>query len=802
MWNFWCFRTNVEKINEKTNEQTTIAFFIDFDLILYIAIEKFEHFDDKNCETIFVENIWLRDVAKKINETNETKKHSIVDFFLILYVDFDVKTRKSKLLIDFRTWCWRICSWNLLLKLKFCLQRLQIRTQTICLIENFFIDFDANSNVDNWKIARSVSNLMRKRTIWIRIFAIDFAKIFATFAIFAIESDVLFAYSNVISNIIIKRFERFDESICEIVFIFDIRFLDVAKKIDDFCENDVHVTIDFSTNSLVKSEQNFENFWIKISWYSDSNVWNDDFDEIKKHWIDSFFFDSDTVFDVWIEKWKLSCEMTISKINVDLNICFDVAIEIDDFSDEIEQTIVDFFFVSHVNLIVSIEKNELTIERFWTSIFWNFWTEICNFCETNRIVTFLIVDFFFVLHIDLNARNRKNELMTNFFACCSRLCSRNDFLKLKISSQCRHVDNFFIDFDAISNVKNWKIERFNKMIVSIVIANSNIDFWNFVNDSCDFCETNDFFSISHTKLTALIERCEFLTSFETSWLRICSYNSLLKLKFCLQSLQITRTFVISKFDEISIDFDITSNVLKWKFEFFETRRINAFENAFAKILSKRFNEINSDWVLNYSDAKSHKHFDNKFNKFDLRYRCWHCSKCCKKFAISLYCSKSDSLQVDESNVSISWNFDVDFTVIVFNSVRFAIFRAIRFARFWIIAFSSRCFCEKNVFVKIILKRNRKLKCDRFLYHFQTRSLKIQSMYSSNFVRRYRYNVWQCSKFRRKFVTSLNCLIFESEHDKLELKKSISRKKSKESKFENSENIENIAKIWKKRWLTK
>ena len=279
---------------------------------------------------------------------------------------------------------------------------------------------------------------------------------------------------------------------------------------------------------------------------------------------------------------------------------------------------------------------------------------------------------------------------------------------------------------------------------------------------------------------------------------------MLKLKFCLQSLQIVRTFVISKFDKISIDSDTTSNVFNWKFEFFEIRCINAFENVFVKILSKRFNEINSNWILNYSNARSHKHLNNKFNKFDLRYKCWHCWKYCKKFATLLYKSNSNLSNVnDESKISKFWNVNVCFVdFMTFNSIRFTIFRILRFVRFWAIDFNFRCFCEKNVFVKIISKRNKKLKCNRFLNHFQTKSLKIQNMYSSNFVFRYRYKFWQCSKFRKKFVTSLNCLISESKHDKFELKKSISREKLKKSKFENNENIENIVKIWKKSWIIK
>ena len=317
--------------------------------------------------------------------------------------------------------------------------------------------------------------------------------------------------------------------------------------------------------------------------------------------------------------------------------------------------------------------------------------------------------------------------------------------------------------------------------------------------------TNDFFSISHIKLIALIEKWKFLTNFKISWLRICLYNFLLKLKFCLQILQIIRTNVISKSDKFSIDFDITSSIFNWKFEFFdETRRKNSFENVFNKILLNRFNEMNSNWILNYSNANAHKHFDNKYNKFDLRYRCWHCWKCCKKIAMLLYKSKSNLSNVnDESKISRFWNVDVCFVVfIIFNSIRFAIFRILRFVLFWIIVFNFRCFCEKNAFVKIILKRNKKLKCVCFLYHFQTKSLKIQNMCSSNFLFRYRYNFWQCSRFRKKLVTSLNCLISKSKHDRFELKKSISREKLKESKFENSENIENIAKIWNQRWLTR
>ena len=153
-------------------------------------------------------------------------------------------------------------------------------------------------------------------------------------------------------------------------------------------------------------------------------------------------------------------------------------------------------------------------------------------------------------------------------------------------------------FDVILSVVIEKCEFLNETICKNIFV---FVIWLFdvAKEIDDFCDENehaivDFFSVLHTKLTALIEKWEFLTSFEISWLRICSYNSLLKLKFCLQNLQIIRTFVISKFDNVSIDSDIISNVFNWKFEFFETRRTNVFENVFVKILLKRFNEIHFD----------------------------------------------------------------------------------------------------------------------------------------------------------------------------------------------------------------
>ena len=65
-------------------------------MIFNVAIKKFEHFDD-------IDSNIDKNVAKKINEinetnetneTNKTNEQIIVDFFSILYVNFDIKSRK------------------------------------------------------------------------------------------------------------------------------------------------------------------------------------------------------------------------------------------------------------------------------------------------------------------------------------------------------------------------------------------------------------------------------------------------------------------------------------------------------------------------------------------------------------------------------------------------------------------------------------------------------------------------------------------------------------------------------------
>ena len=104
---------NVAKKIDETNEQLNatistrfdvkfrviniVAIFVCFDVILNVAIKKCEHFDDIDS------NIDIN-VARKIDETNEineTNEQMIVDFFLILYVNSDVKNRKFELIFDF-----------------------------------------------------------------------------------------------------------------------------------------------------------------------------------------------------------------------------------------------------------------------------------------------------------------------------------------------------------------------------------------------------------------------------------------------------------------------------------------------------------------------------------------------------------------------------------------------------------------------------------------------------------------------------------------------------------------------------
>ena len=53
-----------EKMNRNVNEQLIDSFFIDFDVILNVAIEKFEHFNDSDSNINAMQNIDFDDAKE------------------------------------------------------------------------------------------------------------------------------------------------------------------------------------------------------------------------------------------------------------------------------------------------------------------------------------------------------------------------------------------------------------------------------------------------------------------------------------------------------------------------------------------------------------------------------------------------------------------------------------------------------------------------------------------------------------------------------------------------------------------
>ena len=124
---------------------------------------------------------------------------------------------------------------------------------------------------------------------------------------------------------------------------------------------------------------------------------------------------------------------------------------------------IEFFSFSHIDLFEKILKNEFSSSDFWIA---NFWRSDSNIWE-----------------------NKNNETKKHWF------------------------DSFFIDFDAIFDALNMKCESFDEMIVSKIIADSNIyfDVAAKISNFCEINETNksmivDFFIVLYVKLTALIEK--------------------------------------------------------------------------------------------------------------------------------------------------------------------------------------------------------------------------------------------------------------------------------------------------------
>ena len=154
-----------------------------------------------------------------------------------------------------------------------------------------------------------------------------------------------------------------------------------------------------------------------------------------------FFINSDTVSDALDVKCEFFDEVIVSKIMIDSNFCFDVAIK------------------------------------------------ISNFCEVDEANESMTVDFLIVSHIDLNVSTKRNEFLTDFLACCSRTCSRNFFLKLKFELQ-RMQTMFailiFANETFAKSTRKISIHSFNDvdfMIVCLSNQISKVKFQRQVNNS-------------------------------------------------------------------------------------------------------------------------------------------------------------------------------------------------------------------------------------------------------------------------------------------------------------------------------
>ena len=444
-------------------------------------------------------------------------KRITVEFFWISHIDLTVFVEKKKMTIEnFEIWFFENSN--------ICFDNVTNETKNNAIIVDFFV-------VLHIKLIA----LIEKRKFstifeisWLRIYSYNFLlklkfylqslQIIRTHVTFWF--DTFFIDFNMIFDVAIEKFKQIDKMISRIV-----------NEICEICKMNVSMIVDFFSISHIdlivtieKNEQNFENFWTKFFWCFDSNVWKDnDFDEINKHWIDMFFINSDTISNALNMKCEYFDKMIASKI-IDSNICFDVAIEISNFyeiDESNEQMTIEFFSISHIDLTVLIEKN---------------------------------------------------ELLTNFFACCSRTCFRNFSLKLKFESQ--------------------RIQ----MIFAILIF------------------ANETFAKS------------------------------------------TRNVSIHSFNDVDFMIVCLSNQI--------------------------------------SKTKFQRQANNNVNKFDFRYWCWHCWKCCKNFSDSL--NRRFSHVNVESKISIFWNVDVDFAIcsifdvfdltrlaffIALNLIFFAIFKAFDFCNF-------------------------------------------------------------------------------------------------------------------------
>ena len=105
--------------------------------------------------------------------------------------------------------------------------------------------------------------------------------------------------------------------------------------------------------------------------------------------------------------------------------------------------------------------------------------KISNFCEIDETDESSKIDFFSSLHIDLNVLIEKNEMLLNFFACCFRTYSRNFSLKLKFESQRMQLifEQLIFDFANETFAKSTRkilIHSFNDVDFMIVCLSNQI----------------------------------------------------------------------------------------------------------------------------------------------------------------------------------------------------------------------------------------------------------------------------------------------------------------------------------------
>ena len=370
---------------------------------------------------------------------------------------------------------------------------------------------------------------------------------------------------------------------------------------------------------MKRSEQNFESFWTETSWWLDSNVWkDDDFGEIDEHWVDVFFTNFDTISDALDMRYRFFGELTVSKIVTYQNFCFDVAVEISSFSESKKRWIDAFSVDSNMYSNVKDERlehfDEMTDSKIDADS--NIWLNVANF--RTRIFW----------SSDSSVENEIHEAKKHW------------------------IESFFIDCKALLTVAIVRIELVDEIIASTVISDFNMCFRDVAKKASDFCRagessrrmTADFSTTVHVDLTVLIMRFELLIDFFAYWLRTWLRSLSLKLKLFSHRMQIIFERLVSFANETSAK---------------STRRISihSFKDVDFMMLCLAYQ---------ISNVKFHRHVSNNVNKFDFRYWCWHCWRCCKNFSDSL--NRRFSHVKIESKISISWNVDVDFAASsVFNA---------------------------------------------------------------------------------------------------------------------------------------